>query len=60
VSISKTFYEQLLHQYFYVKKLQCQTVSREKLLYEKATCKILVKLTNVSESLKLAWPLSQQ
>jgi len=31
-SISPTFYKQLLHQYFFAKKLQSQIVSREKLL----------------------------
>jgi hypothetical protein len=48
VSISPTFYEQLLHQNPCAKKLQTQIVStpklRKKLMYEKAACKILVKL----------------
>jgi len=30
-SISPTFYEQFLNQYSFAKKIQCQTVSREKL-----------------------------
>jgi hypothetical protein len=49
VSISPTFYEQLLRQNPFAKKLQTQIVSGEKLgkklLYEKAARKILVKLT---------------
>ena len=49
VSISPTFYEQLLHQNPFAKKLQTQIVSTEKLcmklLYEKAARKILAKLT---------------
>ncbi len=49
VSISPTFYEQLLHQNPFTKKLQTQIVStqkvRKELWYEKAVCKILVKLT---------------
>jgi hypothetical protein len=49
VSISPTFYEQLLCQYPFVKKLQTQIVSTEKLhkklSYENAARKILVKLT---------------
>jgi len=49
-SISPTFYEQLLHQYSKAKKLQSQTVIREKLLktlsYKKAVRKMLVKLTH--------------
>jgi hypothetical protein len=49
VSISPTFYEQLLCQNPFAKKLQTQIVStsklRKKLLYEKAALKILVKLT---------------
>jgi hypothetical protein len=48
-SISPTFYEHLLHQNPFTKKLQTQIVSthklRKKLSYEKAACKILVKLT---------------
>jgi len=47
--ISPTFYEQLLHQYSFAKKLQSQTVNREKLCttlsYEKAARKMLVKVT---------------
>jgi hypothetical protein len=44
VSISSTFYEQLLRQYSCAKKLQSQTVTREKLLcktlsYKKALIK---------------------
>jgi hypothetical protein len=42
-------YEQLLRQFPFFKKLQTQTVSTEKLqkinLYEKAACKMFVKLT---------------
>jgi hypothetical protein len=53
VSISPTFYEQLLHQNPFGKKLQTQTVStqklREKLSYEEAAHKILVKLTQVTK-----------
>jgi hypothetical protein len=49
VSISPTFYEQLLRQNPFAKKLQTQIVStlklREKPLCEKAAHKILVKLT---------------
>jgi hypothetical protein len=47
--ISPTFYEQLLHQNPFAKKLQTQIVStlkvHEELWYEKAACKISVKLT---------------
>jgi hypothetical protein len=50
VSISPTFYEQLLRQNPFAKKLQTQNCEhikelRKKLLYEKAAHKILVKLT---------------
>ncbi len=49
MSISPTFYEQLLRQNPIAKKLQTQIVStyklRKKPLYEKAAHKILVKLT---------------
>jgi hypothetical protein len=49
VSISPTFYEQLLCPNPFAKKLQTQIVSTQrlykKLLHEKAACKILVKLT---------------
>jgi hypothetical protein len=49
VSISPTFYEQLLRQNPFAKKLQTQIVSTEKLFkklsYEKAAHKMLVKLT---------------
>ncbi len=42
--ISLTFYEQLFHQFSFAKKLQCQTVIREKLpkalLNEKKWCVI--------------------
>jgi len=48
-SISLTFYKQLLRQYYYDKKLQSQTLSRETLrktlAYKKSAHKILVKLT---------------
>jgi hypothetical protein len=48
-SISPTFYGELLHQYFFAKKLQSQTVIREKLhkalSYEKFVLKMLIKLT---------------
>ncbi len=51
MSISPTFYEQLLRQNPFAKKLQAQIVStlmlRKELLYEKAAHKILVKLTPV-------------
>jgi hypothetical protein len=49
VSISPTFYEQLLRQNPFAKKIQTQIVStykvRKELWYEKAACKMLVKLT---------------
>jgi len=49
VSISPTFYEQLLRQNPFAKKLQTQSVItkkvRNELWYERAACKILVKLT---------------
>jgi hypothetical protein len=49
MSILATFYEQLLNQNPFAKKLQTQIVSteklRKKLLYKKASRKILVKLT---------------
>jgi hypothetical protein len=48
VSISPTFYEQLLRQNPFAKKLQTQLVSTKvckELWYEKAAGKILVKLT---------------
>jgi hypothetical protein len=49
VSISPTFYEQLWHQNPFTKKLQAKIVSasklHKKLSYEKAACKILLKLT---------------
>jgi len=49
VSISSTFYEQLLRQYSCAKKLQSQTVTREKLhkilSFKEAARKMLVKLT---------------
>jgi hypothetical protein len=49
VSISLTFYEQLLCQCSWAKKLQSQTVTREKLciirMYEKVVHKMLIKLT---------------
>jgi hypothetical protein len=49
VSISSTFYELLLRHYFCAKKLQSQTVIREKLhkalLYEKGSSKMFMKLT---------------
>ena len=48
-SISPTIYKQLLRQFPFPKKLQTQTVSTEKLqkalLYKKAACKMMVKLT---------------
>jgi len=49
VSISSTLYERLLHQYICAKKLISHFVTREKLdealLYEKLSCKTLLKLT---------------
>jgi len=49
LSISQTFYERLLHQNPFAKKLHTQIVSTQKLCkklwYEKAAHKILVKLT---------------
>jgi hypothetical protein len=54
LSISPTFYEQLLRQNPFAKKLQTQIVSTEKVCkefwYEKAACKILVKLTVIQKS----------
>ncbi len=51
VSISPIFYEQLLHQNPFAKKLQTQIVStkklHKKLSYKKAAHKMLVKLTSV-------------
>ncbi len=44
MSISPTFYEQVLHQNPFAKKLQTRIVSK-KLSYEKTAFKILVKLT---------------
>jgi len=48
VSISSTLYLSLLHQYFCVKKLQSQNVTKEKLhkelLFEKFARKMLMKL----------------
>jgi hypothetical protein len=53
VSISPTFYEQLLRQNPFPKKLQTEIEStkklRKKLSYEKAANKILAKLTPVVE-----------
>jgi len=49
LTISSTFYEQLLRRYSFAKKLQSQTVTREKLCeslsYEKVLRKMLVNLT---------------
>jgi hypothetical protein len=49
VSISPTFYELLLRQNPFAKKLQTQIVStlkvRKELWYEKAACNVLLKLT---------------
>jgi hypothetical protein len=49
VSISPTFYEQLFRQNPFAKKLQTQIVStlkvHKELWYEKASCRILVRLT---------------
>jgi len=49
LSISSTFKEQLLRQYSNAKKVQSQTVSKERLcsalFYNKAAHKMLVKLT---------------
>jgi len=49
VSIPSTFYEKLLRQYSFAKKLQSQTVIREKPLeaYKKFQRKMLMKLTPV-------------
>ncbi len=48
-SISSTFFEQLLRQYYFAKKLETQTAIREKLCrtlsYEKGKRKMLMKLT---------------
>jgi len=53
VSMSPTFYEQLLCQYSFTEKLQSQTVGRKKLsktlLYKKAAHKLLVNLTHRCE-----------
>jgi len=52
-SFSLTFYEQYLQQFPFTKKWQTETVSSEKLcmcktlLYRKAACKILKKLTTL-------------
>jgi len=47
--MSSTFYELFLHQYSFAKKFQSQDVNRENLcktlFYEKATHKVLMKLT---------------
>jgi hypothetical protein len=51
-SISSTFYEQLLDKYFCTQKLQSQTVTREKLSYEKCESKILIKLIPCCQTLK--------
>jgi len=49
LSIPLALFEQLLHQYSVVKKLQSTTKSKENLhktlLYKKAACKMLIKLT---------------
>jgi len=60
VSISPTFYEQLLRQNPFAKKLQTQILSSKKLskklLYEKAARKMLMKLTP-GHVLYLSWLL---
>jgi hypothetical protein len=57
VSISSTFYTQLLRQYFDAKKLQSQNITREKLhktlLYEKFACKMLMKLKTVANFINI-------
>jgi len=58
-SISSTFYEQLMRQYFCAKKLQSPTVIREKqrkaLLYKKGLSKMLMKLTPVVNFIDILW-----
>jgi hypothetical protein len=60
VSISPTFYKQLLFQNPFAKKLHTQIVSTEKLhkklSYEKAPCKILVKLAPGGRNWQLISP----
>jgi hypothetical protein len=57
VAISPTFYEQLLCPNPFAKKIQTQIVSteklRQKLSYEKAAHKILVKLSTGLSNIKL-------
>jgi hypothetical protein len=59
LSISSTFYEQLLLQYFGAKKCQSQTVTREKLpkilLYKKGARKMLMKLTPELQGVSQIW-----
>jgi hypothetical protein len=62
VSISPTFYKQLLRQNPFAKKLQTQIVSTQKLhkklLYKKAARKILVKWTPEGDGSVQLTPLS--
>ncbi len=44
-SISPTYYMQLLRRYFCAKKVQTLNLSKQKLSYEKAARKMLMKLT---------------
>jgi len=58
MSILLTFYKQLLRQYSFAKKLQSQSVIREKLHFntlshKKAACKMLVKFLNTQGSLTM-------
>ena len=61
MSISPTLYKLLLHQFPFAKKLQTQTVSKEKLhktlSYKKAACKMLLKLTLVKRVVYTRPPL---
>jgi len=47
--MSSTFYDQLMHQYSFAKKIQSQTIIREMLRkalwYENVSSKMLMKLT---------------
>jgi len=64
LSISSTFYEQLLGQYFCAKKLQSQTVIREKhfktLLFKKAAHKLLMKLTPPLPPIPMGFPTKSE
>jgi len=69
VSISSTFYTQLLRRYSFAKKLQSQAVMIEKMrkaiLYEKGVSKMLMKLTQAALKIRhwgfgpSSWPQRQ-